>query len=432
MVQYFKRNPDPRQELVGNLGEALGMGLGNGLVNYQANKALDEVLDNEENKKAPLSEKLGLIQKAMRPFGEQGEKLFMDRLLVEQQAHQEKEQHKHKKQTAKQSNILGKLLNGEEVSDKEFAELTPEQLLAWGKHQAAVNKPSKQALSQQPIDPDQFRRIKETREAPGFTEASPTKKYQMLTENGVSSPLAKTEADIAAEDIKNAPGQEYAKGREKTIQEYVTAGLKGAEEAENMNGTISTIEKALQGDITGPGLLATLKHDPYGQLFFGLTPDEATLTAANKYMLEGTKGIFGSKPTEREIFTLLNGMLPSVGKTKEANLAGLQVIKSANEIKAMRSELISSLTDGGKNFVPDIENQVNQKMKPIVEEFRKEMYELKDSLLDSEKKQNTKAKEGKIRVQSPPDKDGKTRIGYMTQQQIDAAKAKNVIFSPVQ
>jgi len=377
-------------------------------------------------KDEPTSERMSRLEQALRPYGKHGQEIFMNRMKIEMQQAQEKEQKKQEKIAGKQSSIIGRMLNGGEVSDEEKGELNPQQLLAIEKlrNKAPVGGASAQPVPQQytQLIPQILNANKEAN-ADELTEAFdvagvPTQWSNRYTENRRRQDEAKA---------SNQPGQEYAKGREKTVEGYVTSALRGSEEAENMTTAMDTIESAIRGDITEPGIMATIKHDPYGQLFFGLTPDEATLTAANKYMLEGTKGIWGSKPTEKEMFTLLNGMLPSIGKTKEANLAGLQVIKRSNEIKKIHSQIVDELTDGGNRYVPNIESLTSKAMKPLVEQFKKDAYELKDNLNSSEKIQTSKAKEGKIKVRAP---DGKT--GFMTQQQIEAAKEKNVIFTPVQ
>jgi len=203
---------------------------------------------------------------------------------------------------------------------------------------------------------------------------------------------------------------------------------------QDLKQTFDTTRQAIQGEVAGPGWKALLKNNPYSQILIGLTPDEAQLNAANKKMLGSVKNIF-PKPTEREIFLLLNSMLPSIGKSREANEAGLAVLEKANDLSILYSGLVDKITKGGTKYVPDLEAQVFKKMKPITDQFRKEAEATKahlDSLEIAERPSTPKNKrsvvpEGKIRVRSP---DG--RIGTMTQEQINAARDKNVIFTPVE
>lgn len=270
---------------------------------------------------------------------------------------------------------------------------------------------------------------------PNSNQESPFKKMtddQLILASGapdkeVSEPAKEELKQRQAETKRKKPGDEFASIREKSIADYVNTAITSGEEADNLRFSLDEARKALQGDVSGPGFTALAKNNPYMQILVGLTPDESLLLSANKKLLEGTKSIFGSKPTEREIFLLLNSMLPSIGKTKEANLAGLNFIERVNDMKLMHSDFVSELTQGGTKFIPDLERQVNAKMRPYAETLKKDLSIAVEALNDSEgQKKASKGKAGQIKVKSP---DGK--VGFMTQENIDKAKANNVIFTPV-
>lgn len=228
----------------------------------------------------------------------------------------------------------------------------------------------------------------------------------------------------AVKEHASEAGKEYGKLREKAVADYVNTAAAEGETAEEQKFAISQARKAVAGDIQGPGFKALFKNNPYGQLIGGLTPDEASLQAANKQLVSGTKGLFGPKPTEREIFLLLNSMLPSIGKTKEANNAGLDFIEKVNDMKLAKAEIINELTDGGTKYVPNLEQLVQAQMKPLAEALRDELKVANEKYNGSGKE--TKSEEKLIDVKAPNGKPGK-----MTQKQIDAAKEKGVIFEPV-
>ena len=148
--------------------------------------------------------------------------------------------------------------------------------------------------------------------------------------------------------------------------------------------------------------------------------------AANKKILGGTKGIFGSKPTEREIFLLLNSMLPSMGKTKEANLAGLDILDKTNDLTILHADLIDQITEGGTKYITDLEAQVNKRMKPIIGQFREQLVQANNQFNSPNQGNKSATNNQKIKVEAP---DGSK--WEMTQEQIDAAKGKNVIFKPI-
>lgn len=216
-------------------------------------------------------------------------------------------------------------------------------------------------------------------------------------------------------------GKEFEKKRGGNVADYVKKSLDESQEAQELNFSLATARKAAQGEVSGPGLKAYAKNNPYMSLIVGLTPDEATLLASNKKLLEGTKSIFGNKPTEREIFLLLNSMLPSIGKSKEANLAGIDFIQKVNDLKALKGEIVNQLTQGGARYVPDLESQVLDKMSPLIDQLHKELLEANQRFNPS-----ASAQETKIKVRAPD-----RSIGSMTQKQIDAAKAQGVNFERI-
>ena len=263
----------------------------------------------------------------------------------------------------------------------------------------------KKTQASQPIDPEQLENIQRVRANPEFEGASPAKKYQMLTDNGVSKENAKAEADIYAKEEEFKPGKKFQEGREKSVLDTVNQAYTNLNEAEELDKVINDIERVItEEDITGPGAVAFAKNNPYLQLIIGLTPGESELQSLNKKMLSGTKSIFGNRPTEREIFLLLNSMLPSIGKTKEANLAGVQVLRKYNNLKLNHAKLIDELTEGGTKYVNNLESIVAKKLKAQEDDLlntareANKQYGSNPDLKDNTSQGN--APQGKIRVKN--------------------------------
>ena len=226
------------------------------------------------------------------------------------------------------------------------------------------------------------------------------------------------------------PGDEFLKGREKAVTDYVNHNLELRDQAEDMTYTLNEARRVAKGDITGPGVKASLMTNPYTKILLNETPDEAALLAINKKLLEGTKGLFGSKPTEREIFLLMNSMLPAIGRSKEANLASIDMIEKFNNLKIKKADLIDTLTEQGTKYIPNLESTINNLMKQEGKQFISEVKQVINEYgMDKENTQNNqinKPPPGTIRVMSP-----NGQSGYMTSKQIEAARAKNVIFKPI-
>lgn len=393
------------------MGKAFGDSMGAIQEKYNDRTALDDILDNASKSTNPnaLTDAMGQILNKVSP-AMQGKALEVLKYKYEGlQAQKKQEKELAQKQSERQAKInagfdadlpnalakdvykgqqkdkrlanvfgdqSGDMQQNSEPSENPFANFSDDKLVALSGHpDREVSEPSKQEL----------------------------KRRQQLAKG-------------------KKPGDEFAKIREKNVSNYVNNALASRETAEDFKFSIDQARQAIQGDVAGPGVTALAKNNPYTAILVGLTPDESTLLAANKKLLEGSKGIFGSKPTEKEIFLLLNSMLPSIGKTKEANLAGLNFIERVNDMKLMHSEIVDELTEGGTKYVPDLERQVNAQMRPYGEALRRDLSQAVEALNSVEPNQ----KNGKIKVKGP---DGKTY--KMTQDQINAAAKDKVIFEPV-
>jgi len=191
--------------------------------------------------------------------------------------------------------------------------------------------------------------------------------------------------DKIEEDQANI-GKEYHKLREKNVSEYVNKVFAEGELASEERFALETARRAAQGDITGPGTMAYLKSNPYTGFIVGLTPDEAELVTSNKKLLEGSKGLFGAKPTEKEIFILLEQFLPSISKTMEANLIGINFIEKLNNIKIARAEITDKLTEGGTKYVANLEREVDKAMQPLADAYLKELRDAEPRIAQEKEK----------------------------------------------
>jgi len=117
MVQVIKTG-NPQGELAEMLGMSLGQSLGQGLNTFFANRSLDSVLKDKALESAPASKRFEAIRSALSPYGEKGQKVFQNRLAIEQQEMNEAQQ-----------DVLGRVVSGKKVSPKELSKLTPENQL---------------------------------------------------------------------------------------------------------------------------------------------------------------------------------------------------------------------------------------------------------------------------------------------------------------
>lgn len=114
MVQVFQTG-NPQGKISEMLGMSLGQGIGNGLNTYFANRSLESVLQDKALEGAPQSKKMQALQSALSPYGEKGQEIFQQRMMIDQQERQEEEQ-----------DILGKLVSGKELDEKQLGKLSPQ------------------------------------------------------------------------------------------------------------------------------------------------------------------------------------------------------------------------------------------------------------------------------------------------------------------
>lgn len=124
MVQVIDKD-NPQGKLSEMLGMSLGQGLGNGLNTFFANRSLESVLQDKSLENASQSKKLQALQSALNPYGEKGQEIFQQRMMIDQQEMNEIEQQKNEAQ----QEVLSRIVSGEKVQPKDLKKLTPENQL---------------------------------------------------------------------------------------------------------------------------------------------------------------------------------------------------------------------------------------------------------------------------------------------------------------
>lgn len=331
----------------------------------------------------------------------------------------------------------------QQYKDAQIADMERRQNLAPGELSAYRNDPRlAQSVTKQPkenqadreVHPDQVRRMQHVEARPDFADASIDEKGRMYRDAGVSKentdyqlkPLIE-KAKIAAKEKANSPEAGFNKGVGEDARAYFNEAIKAKKEAREERFALDEVRKAIKGQVAGPGMQAIIKNNPYGQLMMGLTPDESLLQAANKKLLGSmSKGTFGTKPTEREIFLLLNSMLPSIGKTLEANEASLGFMDKVNAMKERHADLVTQLTEGGTKYVPGLEAKIEEMMEPAAQALKQELEEVNEKYNKPAGQKEAK-NDGKILVTDP--EGGRWR---MTLDQLDNAAKQGVFFEPVE
>ncbi len=184
-MSFFQMLPaDPRKEIGGKLGTALGQGLGVMQQNRQ-----------REQQQSSLSNLLFPGQKGLENLSPE-QQLNAAKIMRDQQEKQAATQQKREVLASQISEARRKEMEERKASEQAGIPygLSPQAQSALIRERQGPKK----TQASQPIDPDQLKIIKDVRRTQEYKEASPLEKYQMMTDAGVSKENALAESDIAA------------------------------------------------------------------------------------------------------------------------------------------------------------------------------------------------------------------------------------------
>lgn len=335
MVQVIETE-DPRSKISEMLGMSLGQGIGNGLNTYFANRSLESVLQDKSLENAPQSQRLQALQTALSPYGEKGQEILQNRMQIEQVQQQEQDLRKQEALQRRKGKALGRYLKGQELSPQEESLFTPNEFVAM--HKARNPKPAG-GVTGQPIPPDVNQKI---------------------------TSIINQSAGLSADELKNVMDNAgvppvysngYIENRRRQQESGSDFDVKFHQESADFEKSLRTHASTAKRQI--PLIESNIKSVKEGKIkpsslanvfsFFGdtgkkisnalLSKDEAALLASVPEFLEGRKELFGVRLSDADL-RLLQDKLPEIGKSKEANLAILDLMKRAAE-RAIKLEKIS-------------------------------------------------------------------------------------------
>lgn len=340
MVQIHNIGPSRKELLKESLGQSLGKGLANFTNSYFAGKALDDVINDKEYENAEPSQRSSRLERAMQPFGEYGAETLKNRIGIEQQVQKEQEQ-----------NILSKITQGKEVSEKEMSKLSPEN--QFKVFQQKKNKETSKNFNQNLVNM-------------GFDEkiaSNLANAYENATEGG------KTEIIKAAMDLYNRkqhktseePNKENAESQgeypEIAPPEGMTpkelASYQGDLRKENLSHFEDTQRQSrfLKKEKNALHILDDLSEKlpegigsvvidpktgdirPYAQLAGIVNPETQRFLKTIYDFTTSAKDSFGARVTNFDLQTFLK-RLPSLLNSKEGRSQIIQQMKIMNELNS--------------------------------------------------------------------------------------------------
>jgi len=297
---------------------------------------VDDIINDKANDKLSSSEKMGKLQSALAPYGENGRQIFLDRIAIEQQAEKEKQTKIQKAEAKESQRLLFEHQKALQTQKDEAAEAR------------AKLRPAPGGLGGQPVPPDQIEKIEKfisenpdatsDQLALGLAKAGVNPAYtNTYIQNKFKKEENATKIEASEKKIANANDIRF----HEESKEYADKTRKEAKTAKERIETIEPIIRDVENGKIKPTSAANFFR------FFGksgekisealLTGKEANLLAAVPEFLEGRKDLFGVRLSDADL-KLLQDKLPDIAKSPAANLQILNLMKKYAQKSLLRQE----------------------------------------------------------------------------------------------
>lgn len=351
MVQYFKGGPSRSALWAEMLGPAAGKGLGNMLGTYQTNKALEGVLNDPAYKDKSQSERMSALQTTLSRYGERGQKVLQQRLMVEQQQNQES--------ITKAEN---KFLSGKELSEKELELVRPEMRIQAMKAQAP-----KGGVTAQPIPKEYSQKIPEILNA--NKDVSAEELASAFDAEGIPSTYTNKYIETRRRDQERTSGEtikihEMTKEEDKEIYEKASTAKKQIESIKDIREVADKVKPSnISNWFKGFGKVGDKLADAF------TTAAQGKFAAALPTLIEGWKDVFGVRLSDADL-KIIQDKLPGLGKDAAANKAILDVIEKYAKPNLMRAEIANEIKKENKGFRPidftaQVEERLQKRLTPV-------------------------------------------------------------------
>ncbi len=394
------------------LGENLGKGLANSFRDVQDERLFNSALTllndtdvesnpldfiNSVNSLSPERQRLALGALDLKRT-----KVAEDKKRYEEAklAHQKKQENENLLKAIEEQRGLEKGSLGGFASDPKLA--------------ASITKPAKATQASQPIDPDQLERIQFVRSDPKYQSASPSRKYQMLTDAGVSKENAKPEADIYVEEkkIDSEADKRITKSFELN-KEFINDSLNKYEDSLRRDAILGRMNQLDEQDnLSDSGTINFLEQ-------LGLKPEWLKNPSNEEYtklaldLLGGgtLQSDYGSRVLQSE-FKVSQQRIPTLAQTKEGRRQITENIRTMLLPAKLKQERMQHYLD-----------QAEQTGKPLPNNLRSKI--LKDIQPELEKAYDDfKQRNGRYKVKkgTAPDYNTKEKYFFIADKNIEKAK----------
>jgi hypothetical protein len=365
-------SPSPFQ-----VGMAIGSNIGQGFQAYQDRSALDDILmkANQTNDPNAVQDAMQQILTRVSPEKREG---AMQLLQQKQKKIQDDILRKQKQQSFKEAGISPALADLDPQIAKEVLRGGRINELLGGQN-PYTNYGGQPPQSQPPqgqVPPGR----------PYQPQGTPPQRKPFSLENIKQATDDELNRLLLIPDAKDVAKEEMARRREalkvdqkmqmvfhKDSADFVNALRKSASSAQKQLSALGIAESAIKTGNVKPTSIANIFK---GQGEFGdtisnafLSGDEAKIGAVVPYLLEGWKDIFGVRLSDADL-RVLQDKLPSIGKTPEANMAIIGIMKKYTRQNIYKAKIASQLEKENEDIRPKgfermVEDRFEKGLQPV-------------------------------------------------------------------
>ncbi len=355
-LQVVNLPEDPNTQMYNQIGKTLGSGLSSFITHNNANNALNKILDDPNIKKAPVSDRLDALTRALSPYGEVGQGILAERLGIEKQAMQERE-----------SQELAKGYRGEQYSARD---IQPENLKNLNTRRSSIDvgKNIGAALRSAGV-PEELAQehesiISNTEKGTGQNQAigdalDTLKRYRQYKEGTNQN---QPEAQLGASQVNpeyefeplppdttpRTPDQRVAHSdalRKENKEKYDLTADKTRSDAQTEGDISRLLELNEKGNLR-EGYIRYLDIDAEGNLKYpeNASADEAEYAKIISRMSGGAKNDFPGRVTNFDLQNFIN-RLPNLRNTKEGRRAIGESVRIMSKIQQTYTKALKEVYD---------------------------------------------------------------------------------------
>lgn len=363
-----------RGELADMLGMSIGQGLGAMTNDYYATKAINKVMEDKSLENAPFEKRMGKLQEALRPFGERGQQALQNLFTIGQEGRKQRAEEKKAIQEAESQKAIDTYLESQGLP-KGLPATAIAPLIKGQQNQKtfqeAANYIEKKNAGKgiAPQTPGTPQQPQATQERPMADWSDKDLFDAKALPNKIVNELADTELDYRKfQKTQKNEDRRYDFDVHKQTKDFDEKLDKEHSDARKERIALDQIEKDVRSGKLGPTSKVNIAQKHLKGTFLEHafdSPESASFQSALPQLLGGFESIFKRGLTDRDLMLILD-KLPNIGKSEEANLAGVEFLRKILDLNDKKYDIAQEIKRENKGLRPidytaEIERRYDEK-----------------------------------------------------------------------